>query len=37
LLQENLVKKGDIVGIIAGTPIGSRGTTNLMRIVRIGG
>jgi pyruvate kinase len=36
LLEEKLVRKGDIVGIIAGTPIGSRGTTNLMRLMRIG-
>jgi pyruvate kinase len=34
--QEKLVRDGDIVGIIAGTPIGSRGTTNLMRLMRIG-
>ena len=37
LRKEHLVKKGDIVGIIAGTPIGARGTTNLMRLMRIGG
>ena len=37
LLEENLVKRGDIVGVIAGTPIGARGTTNLMRLIRIGG
>jgi pyruvate kinase len=37
LRKEKLVKDGDIVGIIAGTPIGSRGTTNLMRLMRIGG
>ncbi|MGB0034116.1 MAG: pyruvate kinase [Candidatus Acidiferrales bacterium] len=37
LREERLVKRGDIVGIIAGTPLGTRGTTNLMRLVRIGG
>jgi pyruvate kinase len=37
LRKEHLVKKGDIVGMIAGTPIGARGTTNLMRLMRIGG
>ena len=37
LRKEKLVETGDIVGIIAGTPIGSRGTTNLMRLMRVGG
>jgi pyruvate kinase len=37
LLEEKLVKKGDIVGIIAGTPLATQGTTNLMRLIRIGG
>ncbi|MGA8144918.1 MAG: pyruvate kinase [Candidatus Acidiferrales bacterium] len=37
LKQEHLVKNGDIVGVIAGTPIGTRGSTNLMRLIRIGG
>jgi len=37
LLEEHLVKRGDIVGVIAGTPIGTRGTTNLMRLIRVGG
>ncbi|MGH9726221.1 MAG: pyruvate kinase alpha/beta domain-containing protein [Candidatus Acidiferrales bacterium] len=36
LVEERLVKKGDIIGIIAGTPLGTRGTTNLMRLVRVG-
>jgi pyruvate kinase len=36
LLEEELVKRGDIVGIVAGTPLGARGTTNMMRLVRIG-
>jgi hypothetical protein len=31
------VKRGDIVGIIAGTPLATRGSTNLMRLIRIGG
>jgi pyruvate kinase len=37
LLEERLVKKGDIVGIIAGTPLATQGSTNLMRLIRIGG
>jgi pyruvate kinase len=37
LKQERLVKRGDIVGIIAGTPLGTIGSTNFMRLVRIGG
>ncbi|HTS12189.1 MAG TPA: pyruvate kinase [Candidatus Limnocylindrales bacterium] len=37
LLEERLAKRGDVVGVIAGTPIGTRGTTNLMRLLRIGG
>jgi len=37
LLEERLVKRGDIVGIIAGTPLGTTGSTNFMRLVRIGG
>jgi pyruvate kinase len=36
LTEEHLVKRGDIVGIIAGTPLGTTGSTNLMRLVRIG-
>ena len=36
LKQEHLVKDGDIVGVIAGTPLGTRGSTNLMRLIRIG-
>ncbi|MGH9757833.1 MAG: pyruvate kinase, partial [Candidatus Acidiferrales bacterium] len=36
LVEERLVKRGDIIGIIAGTPLGTRGTTNLMRLVRVG-
>jgi pyruvate kinase len=37
LTEEHLVKHGDIVGIIAGTPLGTTGSTNLMRLIRIGG
>jgi pyruvate kinase len=37
LLAERLVQRGDTVGIIAGTPLGTKGTTNLMRLIRIGG
>jgi pyruvate kinase len=37
LREEKLVQHGDVVGIIAGTPLGARGTTNLMRLVRVGG
>jgi pyruvate kinase len=36
LLEEKLVKPGDIIGVIAGTPIGTTGSTNLMRLLRIG-
>ena len=37
LLEEKLVKRGDIVGVVAGTPLGTTGSTNLMRLLRIGG
>ena len=37
LIAEKLAKHGDVVGIIAGTPLGTRGSTNLMRLIRIGG
>jgi pyruvate kinase len=36
LLEEKLVKRGDVVGIVAGTPLGARGSTNMMRLMRIG-
>jgi pyruvate kinase len=32
LLEEGYVKRGDIVGIVAGTPLGRRGTTNFMKL-----
>ncbi len=31
LLDERLVRKGDVIGIVAGTPMGIRGTTNFMK------
>jgi pyruvate kinase len=37
LLEERLVRKGDVVGIVAGTPMGIRGTTNFMKFHVIGG
>ncbi len=37
LLQERLVRKGDVIGIIAGTPMGVRGTTNFVKFHVIGG
>jgi pyruvate kinase len=37
LLQERLARKGDVIGIIAGTPMGVRGTTNFMKFHVIGG
>src|SRR5215813_1341785 len=36
LLKERLVKKGDVIGIVAGTPMGVRGTTNFMKFHVIG-
>ncbi len=36
LLEERFVKKGDVIGIIAGTPMGIRGTTNFMKLHVIG-
>ncbi len=36
LLEEKLVKKGDIVGIVAGTPLFVGGTTNTMKFHVIG-
>jgi pyruvate kinase len=37
LLEEKLVNRGDLIGVVAGTPIGTTGSTNLMRLLRIGG
>ncbi len=36
LLEEKLVRKGDVIGIVAGTPMGVRGTTNFMKFHEIG-
>ncbi len=36
LLEEKLVRQGDVVGIVAGTPLGIRGTTNFMKFHVIG-
>src|SRR5579862_3900617 len=37
LMEEKLVKKGDVIGIVAGTPMGIRGTTNFMKFHVVGG
>jgi pyruvate kinase len=37
LLRERLVRKGSVIGIVAGTPMGIRGTTNFMKLHVIGG
>jgi pyruvate kinase len=37
LLEERLVRQGDVIGIVAGTPMGIRGTTNFMKFHIIGG
>ena len=37
LLEEKLVAPGDVVGIVAGTPLGTRGTTNFMKLHVVGG
>jgi pyruvate kinase len=37
LLEEKLVRKGDVVGIVAGMPMGIRGTTNFMKFHVVGG
>jgi pyruvate kinase len=36
LLREKLVRKGDTIAIVAGTPMGLRGTTNFMKFHVIG-
>ncbi len=36
LLEEKLVRKGDVIAIVAGTPMGVRGTTNFMKFHEIG-
>jgi pyruvate kinase len=37
LLEEKLVRQGDVIGIVAGSPMGIRGTTNFMKFHVIGG
>ena len=37
LLEEGLVRQGDLVGIVAGTPLGVGGTTNFMKFHVVGG
>jgi pyruvate kinase len=37
LREERLTRKGDVIGIVAGTPMGIRGTTNFMKFHVIGG
>jgi pyruvate kinase len=37
LLEEKLVAHGDVVAIVAGTPLGIAGTTNFLKLHRIGG
>ena len=37
LLEERFVRQGDVIGIVAGTPMGIRGTTNFMKFHVIGG
>lgn len=37
LIEENLARKGDVVGIVAGIPMGVRGTTNFMKFHTVGG
>jgi pyruvate kinase len=36
LLEERLVRQGDVIGIVAGTPMGIRGTTNFMKFHVVG-
>lgn len=36
LLEEGLAEHGDIVGIVAGTPLGVRGTTNMVKLHTVG-
>src|SRR5215475_14123014 len=37
LLEERLARQGDVIAIVAGTPMGVRGTTNFMKFHVIGG
>jgi pyruvate kinase len=36
LLEEKLARKGDVIAVVAGTPMGVRGTTNFMKFHLIG-
>lgn len=36
LIEEGLAEHGDIVGIVSGTPLGVRGTTNLFKLHTVG-
>ena len=36
LLEERLARKGDVIAIVAGTPMGMRGTTNIVKFHVIG-
>jgi pyruvate kinase len=36
LREEKLVRPGEVIGIIAGTPLGVRGTTNFLRLQVVG-
>jgi pyruvate kinase len=36
LLEERMVRQGDVIGIVAGTPMGIRGTTNFMKFHVVG-
>lgn len=36
LLEERMVKRGDVIALVAGTPMGIRGTTNTMKLHVIG-
>src|SRR5215471_5233125 len=36
LLEEKLVRRGDVIAVVAGTPMGIRGTTNFMKFHVVG-
>ncbi len=36
LMEEGFVRPGEVVGIIAGTPLGTKGATNFLKLHRIG-
>ncbi len=36
LREEKLVRRGDVIGIVAGTPLGIRGTTNFLKLHVVG-